>query len=82
MFASFIICLFQLVFFFQSEQCFSLTTNQPKQCFGLCFSEANGALISNITKFISNPVFAVMRVKERLFCLYLLACVALNIFEQ
>jgi len=30
--------------FFQPEQYFSLTTNQPEQCFGLFFSEANRAM--------------------------------------
>ena len=35
MFASLVIRLFSL--FFQSEQCFFLTTNQPGQCFGLFF---------------------------------------------
>ena len=35
---------FSAYFFFQPEQYFSLTSNQPEQCFGLFFSETNEAV--------------------------------------
>ena len=45
LFASLIICTFQLVF--SSEQCFSLTTNKPKLYFGLFFQRSEHGLLEN-----------------------------------
>ena len=53
LFVSLIICTFQLLF--QPEQYFSLTTNQPKQCFYLFFqrNERTGVETSNVLELVT-----------------------------
>ena len=42
-------------FFFQLEQCFSLTTIQPEQCFSASFRPANGTEVSSLSSRRASP---------------------------